>query len=446
MKLEFNKELVILAKIFKKHDADLYVVGGYVRNALLGFCETDIDICSKLTAKEIENYLNPQKYTVKMVNPKLGTVHIYINGTTTFYEHTTFRAELYNAGGEHSPKEVRFVDDIPLDASRRDFTINAMYANVLTGQLVDFYNGAADTLNHIIRTVETPEYVFKKDGLRILRLVRFCCELNFTIDEHTLLVAKEMVRQLKDVSQERFNKEMIAILFADFKYESISPNKAHIRGIKLLSELHAWEYVFPKLTSLVGKKKMAELYDTNWTRTLVNAPPSMRITTFVLDLCKHLKIEISKKIVYSILGNEGLMLNKRECEQQYLLLSSFYEAHNGELETDEQCRIFLQKVAPIAHRLIALCQHTHSNLKLQRNFSLMLTDHIPLSKSELNINGHDIEKAYPNFIKRYYGQIFEGLLTLTAIMPEINKKANLLKEAENIYGKIKKIQNGKNFV
>ena len=438
MKLEFNKELVMLAKIFKKHDADLFVVGGYVRNALLGFCETDIDICSKLTAQEVEKILNPKTYTVKVVNKKLGTVHIYINGTTTFYEHTTFRAEQYSPGGAHLPKEVRFVDDIPLDASRRDFTINAIYANVLSGQIVDFYDGTADTLNHVIRTVETPEYVFSRDGLRILRLVRFSCELNFLIDEHTLSVAKEMVSQLRDVSQERFNKEIIAILFADYKYESIQASKAHIHGIKLLSELHAWEYVFPKLCSIVGKKNMAKLYEANWTRLLVNAQPSLRITAFVLDICRQLKLDINKKIIYAILGHEGLMLSKKECERQFLLLSSFQQTHNNELSNDEQCRIFLQKVAPVSHSLIALCKLTHSNLRLQRNFQLMLVDHIPLTKSELAINGHDIEKTHPEYKKRLYGQIFEGLLTLTAIMPEINKKAVLLKEVEMIYEKIKK--------
>ena len=438
MKLEFSNELKTLAKIFKKHDADLFVVGGYVRNALLGFCETDIDICSKLTTNEVKKYLNPQKYTVKVVNPKLGTVHIYINGTHTFYEHTTFRAEQYATGGAHSPKEVRFVDDIPLDASRRDFSINAIYANILTGQLVDFYGGAADTLNHVIRTVETPEYVFSRDGLRLLRLVRFSCELNFTIEEHTFEVAQKMISQLKDVSQERFNKEIVAILFSDYKYDAIYCPKAHIRGIKLLSKLRAWEYIFPKFCKMVGRKNIEKLYEENWTKLLVNAQPALRITAFVLDICKQLKIDITQKIVYSLLGNEGLMLNKKECERQYLLLSSFIQAHSDDLSSDEQCRIFLQKKSQIAHNLLALCQLTHTNLKLQRNFILMQTDRIPLTKSDLKINGHDIAAAYPNINKRCYSQIFEGLLTLTAIMPEINQKDTLLNEVEMIYDKIEK--------
>jgi len=438
MKLEFSNELNTLAKIFKKHDADLFVVGGYVRNALLGFCETDIDICSKLTAEELSKYLNPKKYTLKIVNEKLGTVHIYINGTQTFYEHTTFRAEVYSKGGNHSPKVVRFVDDIPLDASRRDFTINAIYCNVLTGQLVDFYNGASDTLNHVIRTVETPEYVFNRDGLRILRLVRFACELNFTIEEHTLEVAQSMVSQLADVSQERFNKEIVAILFADYKYEAIESTKAHIHGIKLLSTLKAWEYVFPKFTKIVGKGNMAKLYEENWVRLLVRAPPSLRITALVYDIFKHLKVDMNRKNIFALLGNEGLMLNKKECERQYMLLSSYNEIQATELHSDEQCRIFLQKVSAISHNLIALCQLNHSNLKLQRNFWLMQTDHIPLTKSDLDINGHDIEKAYPQYKKQYYSQIFDGLLTLTAIMPEINKKAVLLKEVEIVYDKIQK--------
>lgn len=435
MKIHLKKDLIALAKAFKKHGADLFIVGGYIRNALLGFCETDIDVCSKLKAEEIKSILNPAKYEVKMVNPKLGTVHIYVKNSSSFYEHTTFRAEQYQKGGAHSPTEVRFVDDIPLDASRRDFTINSIYYNILTGQMIDYYNGTSDTLNHILRTVETPEYVFSRDGLRILRLVRFSCELAFVIEDHTLAVAQKMVSQLKDVSQERFNKEIIAILFADYKYEFIHSPKAHIHGLKKLSSLHAWEYVLPAFTKIVGKENISKLYTQDWCKLLSNAQPALRITAFVLDICRALKIEPTLEIINALLGTGGLMLNKKECLHQFAVLDAFTQSKQ-ELSSDEQCRMFLQKHNKVIHELIALFQLTHSGNKLLRNYTMIKTDNIPLSISDLNINGNDIMEVFPYFEKEYYSKILSSFLTLTAIMPEINKKPILLREAEMLYNKI----------
>ncbi len=88
------------------------------------------------------------------------------------------------------------------------------------------------------------------------------------------------------------------------------------------------------------------------------------------------------------------------------------------------------------HELVGLFQLTHSGNKLLRNYEMIKADKIPLSISELAINGNDIMEVFPYFEKEYYSEILNSLLTLTAIMPEINKKPVLLREAEMVYNKI----------
>lgn len=434
MELNLSNDLIDLAKIFAKNGARLYIVGGFVRNAILGFCETDIDICSKLLPEEISSMLD-KKFEVKLVNAELGTVHIKVNGVE--YEHTTFRAEEYTKGGVHSPKSVRFVDDIPLDASRRDFTANAIYYDILSGEVIDYYNGVTDVKSHILRTVETPEYVFSRDGLRILRMVRIASELNFGIDSHSFDVAKNMVAQLDDISQERFNKEIVSILFADYKYDAVIAPNAYISGLKKMGELGAWEYVLPKLVEVLGREKVKSLNQNNWLNLILTAQPALRISALVADICAYLNVEISKTVVDAILGVGGIMLNKKECDRQYRIVSAFNEIKNGDIFTDERGRMFLQSIDNISNEVLGLCDLAHIGKRLHQIKRLMQLDNVPFNLKQLNINGNDIIECYPEIERNLYSQILNKLLGACAIMPELNKKELLLNETKSIYKKIK---------
>ncbi len=438
MKLDINNDLIDLAKIFKKASAPLYIVGGFVRNALLGFCETDIDVCSKLRPEEIAKILPASKYTLKVVNEKLGTVHIKIKSTGEEYEHTTFRAEQYASGGVHSPSNVRFVDDIPLDASRRDFSANAIYYDILSNEIIDYYNGVGDVKNHVIRTVETPEYVFSCDGLRILRMVRLSAELDFSIDEHTLAVAKSMVSQLRDISQERFNKEFVSVLFADYKYNAIRNPNAYTRGIKQICELGALEYVFPEFTEIVGVERVRSLYSADFIDMLARAQPALRISAFICDICKFLNIKPTKNIVFALLGTGGIMLNKRECFRQFNILSAFFEIAKGDVFSEESARIFIQQNFDYASEIFGLCDIAGIGARLKKTYALMEIDGVPFNLKQLRINGNDIAEVYPKIEKNLYSQILERLLHACAVMPEINRKDLLLREVASIYIELKK--------
>ncbi len=435
MDLNIRKDLIDLAKIFAKHDAPLYIVGGFVRNAILGFCETDIDICSRLLPEEITAILPNKKYEVKLINPKLGTVHIRVNATGEEYEHTTFRAERYNTGGAHSPETVRFVDDSSLDASRRDFTCNALYYNILTHEVVDYYNGVTDTRAHILRTVETPEYVFSRDGLRILRLVRIASELDFEIDAHTFEVAKKMSSQLRDISQERFNKEIVAILFADYKYDAIDNPQAYVTGLKRLGDLEAWEYVLPGLYRAIGTN-IRKLYSNTWLNLITDAQPILRIPAFAADIVSSLNLKITRELITDILGIGGIMLNKRECERQFRVLRGFFEILNGDIFSEERARIFIQDNYEFLPEIFGLCDLAHIGKRIQKSYTLMQIDKVPLNLRQLDINGHDIEALYPDIPKTHYSQILTKLLHRTSIMPEMNRKDILLKEVAVIEGEL----------
>lgn len=226
-----------LKKLATALDGKLYIVGGYVRNAIMGIASDDIDICSPFLSEEVQERCKEIGLKTKVINAKLGTLLITASDGEN-YEYTPFRKENY-LKGNHLPESVEFVDDILVDAKRRDFTCNTIYYNVLSGQIFDPYNGKADIENKVLRCIETPLFVFSSDGLRLLRMVRFACELGFKIDAKTFKTASEMVYQLKSITSERKLMELNKIVSADFKYGA---NKNEF--IRYFNGLNIYKYLF----------------------------------------------------------------------------------------------------------------------------------------------------------------------------------------------------------
>jgi len=229
-----------LAALAKRLQSPLYVVGGYVRNALLWGRDggTDVDICGPLTVAQLSAAIANADVEIVPVNPRVGTVLVRYAGER--YEYTTFRRDSYPSGGVHTPQSVTFVQTVQEDALRRDFTINAVYLDCHTGALVDPTGGLEDLAHGLVRTTRAPEAVFGEDGLRILRLVRFCAELGFAPEAQTLAVAKAQCGLLADISAERKREELDKILLADVKYGV--PN-AFEAGLRLADEVGIWPYM-----------------------------------------------------------------------------------------------------------------------------------------------------------------------------------------------------------
>lgn len=427
MEIKVSQTLLDLEQVFAQNNSPLYIVGGFVRNALLGFCETDLDICGPMHFKEVQRMLDGSNFSAEVVNPKLGTLLIKSKTNSDLFEYTTFRKESYTKGGAHSPDSVIFVQDIREDASRRDFTCNAIYYEVGNNTALDFYHGIEDTFSRVLRTVETPEYVFSSDGLRILRMVRMSSELDFSIAPDCFEVAKNMIGQLADISQERFNKEIVSIIFADYKYAAIRNPHAPVRGLKLLSELGAWCYVFGELSVILGAKQMTVNLRKSWLKKLGTAPAIHRMSVFTLEFLQAIGLEINAYYIDLVLGTAGLMLSKKEVLLQTRLLTGLMKIST--LPNEEQKRCFIQANSDIFSRMIDLAVIFGMESDLGILHSLMVVDGVPMNLKQLAIGGMELEQRFPTLPKRRYGEILEKLLRECCLTPELNTKKYLLERA-----------------
>ena len=185
-----------------------YVVGGCVRDSLLGLTPHDWDLCTSALPQQGMELFGEEKYIPTGLQH--GTVTVKQGGG--LYEITTFRTEGAYTDGRH-PDEVHFVPDVREDLARRDFTINAMAYNEKEG-LVDPFGGQADLQSGVLRAVGVPHQRFTEDALRILRLYRFAARFGFAIDPPTAQAAQELCAHLDCVSVERIEEELAKLLSA----------------------------------------------------------------------------------------------------------------------------------------------------------------------------------------------------------------------------------------
>ena len=185
-----------------------YVVGGCVRDSLLGLTPHDWDLCTSALPQQVMGLFGAQRCIPTGLQH--GTVTVKQSGA--LYEITTFRTEGTYTDGRH-PDEVHFVPDVREDLARRDLTINAMAYNEKEG-LVDPFGGQADLQSGIVRAVGVPRQRFTEDALRILRLYRFAARFGFAIDPPTAQAAQELCAHLDCVSVERIEEELAKLLSA----------------------------------------------------------------------------------------------------------------------------------------------------------------------------------------------------------------------------------------
>lgn len=207
-KIDIPEGARYILRIFQNSFEDAYIVGGCVRDSLLGKTPHDWDICT--SAKPGAVLALMAEHGIKTIETGLqhGTVTAVIGDES--YEITTFRVD-----GEYSdnrrPNNVSFVDCIDIDLSRRDFTINAMAYNEYEG-LVDPFGGYSDLCNHRLSCVGHPNDRFKEDGLRIMRALRFAATYGFYIENNTAAAIHRNKDLLKNISAERIQSELTKML------------------------------------------------------------------------------------------------------------------------------------------------------------------------------------------------------------------------------------------
>ncbi len=290
---QYPTELTQLARLYEEAGAALYAVGGMPRNAQLGLPPSDMDICSKMLPEDVLLVCKAHDYKCIPKALQFGTVEIHAGGY--HFEHTTFRGDVYGEGGTHRPEAVRFSETLQDDAFRRDFTCNALYADILTGELIDPTGGIEDIKNRLIRaTSKNPAAILQDDGLRVLRLIRFACELGFDIEEATWQAACENVGGLKDIAWERKRDELNKILLSDVRYPGLTEGQPSpvLRGLTLLHEMGALPYLIPELLEGDGVTQRPQYHAYDVLRhnlhACAEAPPTltMRLAGLLHDIGK----------------------------------------------------------------------------------------------------------------------------------------------------------------
>ncbi|MBQ6132822.1 MAG: HD domain-containing protein [Lachnospiraceae bacterium] len=186
---------------------EAYVVGGCVRDSLLGRTPDDWDITTSALPEQVKEVF---KRTID-TGIKHGTVTVRMNGKS--YEVTTYRIDGKYSDGRH-PDEVRFSPSLFEDLKRRDFTINAMAYNDASG-VIDLFGAQRDLEKGIVRCVGDPRERFFEDSLRMLRAVRFAALLSFKIEEKTFAAIRTLAHGLSRVSEERIAAELMKIILSD---------------------------------------------------------------------------------------------------------------------------------------------------------------------------------------------------------------------------------------
>jgi len=251
MKFNVPKEIKNISEKLAGAGFEAYFVGGCVRDLMLKREPKDWDVTTNAKPEEIQGIFPESVY-----ENKFGTVGVKISGSlqatgtpaegpgadpaTDIVEVTTYRIEGKYTDKRH-PDDIKSAKTIKEDLSRRDFTVNAL-AMDLAGKIIDPYGGVKDLKAKLVRTVGEPRARFEEDALRLLRAVRFACELGFEIEVGTGEAIRHHAGLLEAVAKERIRDE--------FQKMIMTPRAAE--GVILLEDYGLLQYVMPELREGIG--------------------------------------------------------------------------------------------------------------------------------------------------------------------------------------------------
>ncbi len=206
-----NSSVYKLSQLFADKGFEFHLVGGSVRDALLGNEIADFDIATNARPDEIVEIVEPIAQHLWKQGESFGTIGLRYQETD--FEITTYRQEIYVQ--ESRKPTVQFGDDLQTDLSRRDFTINAMAFSLPNAELIDPFNGLADLMDKKLKTPLEPELSFSDDPLRMMRAARFIARFSVIPDDSILNAVSKMKNRLSIVSAERIRDELCKLLVVD---------------------------------------------------------------------------------------------------------------------------------------------------------------------------------------------------------------------------------------
>jgi putative nucleotidyltransferase with HDIG domain len=268
---ESLKLAVTLISRLRDQAHQAYLVGGCVRDRLLGIQPKDFDIATDASPSQIATYFPG----ALLVGAHFGVVLVQEGAAQV--EVATFRSEGVYSDARR-PDEVRFETEPSLDASRRDFTINGLMEDPLSGEILDYVGGRADLASRMVRAIGDADRRFGEDHLRMLRAVRFAARLNFQIESRTREAIYRQAGSVTTVSAERVRDELARI---------VTEGGAR-RGLELLDELGLLAHLLPEVKAFQGVEQPPEFHPEGdvWTHVMMMlermGPASMPLAFGVL--------------------------------------------------------------------------------------------------------------------------------------------------------------------
>ena len=431
-----------ILKRFNEHDIEAYLVGGCVRDSLLGKEPKDWDICTAALPEQVITLFEDEK--VILTGLKHGTVTVLIGGMPI--EITTYRID-----GEYEdnrrPKEVFFTNSLREDLSRRDFTINALAYHPDKG-VIDYFDGIGDLERGLIRCVGDAASRYQEDGLRIMRAVRFACVLNFQFEAETEQAIKEYSFLLGNIAKERIQVEFDKILTSSWA----------AYGLDTLARLNCFPYFLPEIchTWQFNQEGGLHQYDVfGHTLKMVSLVPAdvvLRLTALLHDIGKPYvwqnidgKDEFPQHEVVSTELAEHILERMRYDNKTIAQVKRLIAEHTRGLLPKPY--LMRRAVADLGvegvRQLIAIKRadiQAHNEIlekdpltifdDMERELDRILAQRECCSLKQLAVTGKEVIALGAK--GRGVGDILDALLEIVLKYPEQNEKTYLLAQAEKM--------------
>lgn len=436
--------VLLAAKELIKAGYKAYLVGGSVRDLLIGRAVFDYDLTTKATPEQIQAIFPDSFY-----ENDFGTVGLKDEeNQENKIEITTFRKETTYSDFRH-PDKVVFAKKIEEDLERRDFTINAIAVNLKSFELVDPFLGIQDLEKKTIKAVGRAQERFQEDALRLIRAVRFATQLNFKIEEKTQQAIQKNRKLLEKIAKERIKDEFQKIILAK------NPEK----GINQLQKLGLLEFVLPELEKGLGMEQnhhhVYNVYDhaLNSLKFCPSDKLEVRLAALLHDIAKPDTLRTQKgrrtfynhdfigaKIARRIL--QRLRFSNKIIEKTVLLIKNHMFYYEVGTVTEASVRRLIKKVGQgnikdlidlrIADRLGSGCPKAKPYKLRHLEYLVEKVSKDPISVKMLKIDGNDLNQKAGVKKGPKMGKILEVLLGEVLDDPKKNELKQLIKRAQEL--------------
>lgn len=370
-----------IVQTLRQQGLQAYLVGGCVRDLLLQREPKDYDVATNATPQQVmgifpETYAVGAQFGVVLVpapDSDVASTGAEVTSKSDAVEVATFRSDIGYSDGRH-PDEVRFSRDPQEDVARRDFTINGMLLDPVSGEVLDFVGGRSDLQAGIIRTIGDPEQRFAEDKLRMLRAVRFAARFEYTIETSTFAAMQKLAAQIEVVSRERIRDELtrmltegrarraFLLLDASGLLDHILPDISAMKGVQQPPEFHPEGDVFVHTLLLLDNLPNPCALTLAWGALLhdVGKPPTFRVAPDRIRFDGH--VEVGVKMAEKICRD--LRFSNDETEQILALVDNHMRFGHATRMKESTLKRFLRMPAFDEHLALhrADCLASHRNL------------------------------------------------------------------------------------